>query len=61
MFIEPYAVMTIRNREPKCFGVRRYKAADIKSFKKTKTDLFLLGFDMSGDFEKYYRTPKKHT
>ena len=32
---------------------------DIKSFKKTKIDLSLLGFDMNGDFELYYCTPKK--
>ena len=32
---------------------------DIKFFKKTKTDLSLLGFDMNGDFETYYCTPKK--
>lgn len=34
---------------------------DIKSFKKTKIDLSLLGFDMNGDFELYYYTPKKRT
>lgn len=32
---------------------------DIKSFKKTKIDLSLFGFDMNGDFELYYCTPKK--
>lgn len=32
---------------------------DIKSFIKTKIDLSLLGFDMNGDFELYYCTPKK--
>jgi len=32
---------------------------DIKSFKKTEIDLSLLGFDMNGDFELYYCTPKK--
>ncbi len=32
---------------------------DIKSFKKTKIDLSLLGFDMNSDFELYYCTPKK--
>ena len=32
---------------------------DIKSFKKAKIDLSLLGFDMNGDFELYYCTPKK--
>ena len=32
---------------------------DIKSFKKTKIDLSLLGFDINGDFELYYCTPKK--
>lgn len=32
---------------------------DIKSFKKIKIDLSLLGFDMNGDFELYYCTPKK--
>ena len=32
---------------------------DIKSFKKTKIDLSLLGFNMNGDFELYYCTPKK--
>lgn len=32
---------------------------DIKSFKKTKIDLSLLGFDMNGEFELYYCTPKK--
>ena len=32
---------------------------DIKSFKKTKIDLSFLGFDMNGDFELYYCTPKK--
>ena len=32
---------------------------DIKSFKKTKIDLSPLGFDMNGDFELYYCTPKK--
>ena len=32
---------------------------DIKSFKKTKIDLSHLGFDMNGDFELYYCTPKK--
>ena len=32
---------------------------DIKLFKKTKIDLSLLGFDMNGDFELYYCTPKK--
>lgn len=32
---------------------------DIKSFKKKKIDLSHLGFDMSGDFELYYCTPKK--
>lgn len=32
---------------------------NIKSFKKTKIDLSLLGFDMNGDFELYYCTPKK--
>lgn len=32
---------------------------DIKSFKKTKIDLSLLGFDMNGDFVLYYCTPKK--
>ena len=32
---------------------------DIKSFKKLKTDLLPLGFDMNGDFELYYCTPKK--
>lgn len=32
---------------------------DIKTFKKTKIDLSLLGFDMNGDFELYYCTPKK--
>lgn len=32
---------------------------DIKSFNKTKIDLSLLGFDMNGDFELYYCTPKK--
>ncbi|MBQ3136948.1 MAG: hypothetical protein IJB74_05630 [Clostridia bacterium] len=32
---------------------------DIKAFKKTKIDLSLLGFDMNGDFELYYCTPKK--
>ena len=32
---------------------------DIKSFKKTKIDLSLLGFDMNGDFELYYCTLKK--
>lgn len=31
---------------------------DIKTFKKTKTDLSLLGFDMNGDFEVYYCTPQ---
>ena len=31
---------------------------DIKSFKKTKIDLSLLGLDMNGDFELYYCTPK---
>ncbi len=31
---------------------------DIKSFKKTKIDLSQLGFDMNGDFELYYCTPK---
>lgn len=31
---------------------------DIKSFKKTKIDLSLLGFDMNGDFEIYYCTPQ---
>ena len=32
---------------------------DIKSFKKTRIDLSPLGFDMNGDFELYYCTPKK--
>lgn len=32
---------------------------DIKSFKKKKIDLSHLGFDMNGDFELYYCTPKK--
>ena len=31
---------------------------DIKSFKKLKTDLSPLGFDMNGDFEVYYCTPQ---
>lgn len=31
---------------------------DIKSFKKSKIDLSLLGFDMNGDFVLYYCTPK---
>ncbi len=31
---------------------------DIKSFKKLKTDLSPLGFDMNGDFEIYYCTPQ---
>ncbi len=31
---------------------------DINTFMKTKIDLTLLGFDMNGDFELYYCTPK---
>ncbi len=38
--------------------MRRYKTMDIKSFKKTEIDLSPLGFDMNGDFELYYCTPK---
>ena len=32
---------------------------NIKSFRKTRIDLSVLGFDMNGDFELYYCTPKK--